>query len=70
MPGLLQLMQEDALRIKCITVSTYEDMLVEADGDQILLIGVLSDTVNMGGDKGAYIYIPSFGIGQIAINFS
>lgn len=56
-------------RTKSVIVSTYADMIAQATGSQILIFGVTYDTVNMGGGKGAYIYIPSFGIGQIAINF-
>lgn len=59
----------DKERIKNIIVSTYNDMINQAVGDQVLIFGVTSDTVNMDGAKGAYIYIPEFGIGQIAINF-
>lgn len=60
----------DTVRLKSVVVSTYAAMLTQATGDQVLIFGVTADEMNMGGDKGAYIYIPSFGIGQIAINFS
>lgn len=50
-------------------VATYNDMIAKATGGRELTIYVLEDTVNMGGGKGAYKYVPGFGIGQIAINF-
>lgn len=56
-------------RVKVVTVATYADMLTEATGEQTLLIAVSTDQENMAGEKGAYIYIPSFGTGQLATNF-